>query len=100
MHFHPDINVFPYVNITWICKSQNTLHLALFSICCLVFFHTHLTKGEYKVQSLAIKHVDDKFVGAHHDGCIGDLSDKMCSKSSVKSPISFFSKHQADTLKK
>lgn len=49
-------------------------------------------------QSLTFEQVDDELVGAHHDGRIGDLSDQMCGKSSVKSSIAFLSKHQAETL--
>lgn len=50
--------------------------------------------------SSAIEQVHNKFICAHHDGCVWDLSDQVRCESSVKSAITFLSKHQTDTLEK
>ena len=35
------------------------------------------------------KHVDSQFVGRHHDGCVGNLTNKLRTKPAIKAESSF-----------
>lgn len=49
---------------------------------------------------LTAEQIDHHFIGAHHDGSVGDLSDEVSSEAAVQCPVSLLSRYSQQCLEK